>query len=630
VNAIRRYGKAILILFIFSFFCGSDALAHEDEPHHPTSIAELEEGLREIMWEGNVPGISVAVVEEGSLAWAAGLGVTDREAGTRADASSVFRVGSVSKSFVSLAVMMLVEQGLLNLNDRLADLAPEIEFTNPWEAAHPVRLVHLLEHTTGFEDIHFREFAYQDPHITLRDGLAFNPRSRTSRWQPGLFFSYSNSGPAVAAYIVEKITGQRFEDFVRENIFIPLGMENTSFFLSPHMEQRLSKSYGISGGEIPYSHILVRPSGSASTTPEDMANLLIFLIERGSFSGQRLLQPETIDIIETPQSNLAAESGLQTGYAKGNFSTIHENFVFHGHDGGIDGFAASYGYLPEHHVGYYVSLNGGTASMRAVTDLISSYLTRQLDSPPPLSNVNLQNPERFKGYYEGFTPRMELLRITEHLFNLAQVEETQAGLVLRPLLGGVPQTLIPVAEGLYRMPGDPAATVAFAEHVEYGTVLLGMGGLGGSLRMAPGWSITGRVLVMTVIVLSMLSNLLYALVWVPLWLFRPHKRRPFTGLRLLPLLAVLSLLAAIIFLVAGFFSGIESLGTPSFWSVGFFLLTILFGILTLISVVQVVRINRLPETSRPLRIYASLVSLALLVALVYLAANGMVGLRTWV
>jgi CubicO group peptidase (beta-lactamase class C family) len=98
----------------------------------------------------------------------------------------------------------------LSLQDSVHKLAPEVWFENPWEASDPVRVVDLLEHTTGWDDIHLREFAKDAPGIGLREALDYDHHSRISRWRPGTRMAYCNSGPAVAAYIVEKISGQHF------------------------------------------------------------------------------------------------------------------------------------------------------------------------------------------------------------------------------------------------------------------------------------------------------------------------------------------------------------------------------------------------------------------------------------
>ena len=134
--------------------------------------------------------------------------------------------------FVSLAILKLQEQGLVSLKDKVRDLVPEIEFKNPWSKTAPVLVEHLLEHTTGWDDIHLTEYALNDPALSLKQGLDYHPHSRTSRWMPGTRMAYCNSGPPVAAYIVEKITGQTFEDYVEEHFFQPMGMESMTFFAS--------------------------------------------------------------------------------------------------------------------------------------------------------------------------------------------------------------------------------------------------------------------------------------------------------------------------------------------------------------------------------------------------------------
>jgi CubicO group peptidase (beta-lactamase class C family) len=125
-------------------------------------------------------------------------------------------------ALASLSVLKLQHESRLSLNDTVRSRAPDVAFSNPWEATDPVRLVHVLEHTAGFDDVLLCEYASNDPTpLTLAEGLALHPASRTSRWRPGTRVSYSNSGPAVAAYVVEKVSGMRFEDYVTEQWFRP-------------------------------------------------------------------------------------------------------------------------------------------------------------------------------------------------------------------------------------------------------------------------------------------------------------------------------------------------------------------------------------------------------------------------
>jgi len=230
--------KTLLSLALLGpLFLGLPASAEDapkkDEKVIPQTLAELEAEILKVMEKTKTPGLAVTLVSREGELWTAGLGLADVAIKRAATAETPFRIGSITKSLVSLAALMLIEEGKLALNDRLASRAPEVWFDNPWEETDPVRLVHLLEHTAGFDDIRLREYALLDPDIPLKEALDYYPVSRVSRWRPGTRFSYCNSGPSIVAYVIAKITGLTFEDFVAERLFQPLGMETATFFLDP-------------------------------------------------------------------------------------------------------------------------------------------------------------------------------------------------------------------------------------------------------------------------------------------------------------------------------------------------------------------------------------------------------------
>src|SRR5262249_26315120 len=158
----------------------------------------------------------------------------------------------------------LQEEGKLKLTDTVKQWVPGVAFFNPWEATDPVRLVHLMEHTTGFDDLLPREYALDDPTpIALNDALAYGAASRISRWPPGTRMAYCSSGPAVLAAVVEKVSGQRFEDYVQEHFFKPLHMDSATYFYTPEVERRLAKLYHRDGlTPYPYWHIAFRSAGA--------------------------------------------------------------------------------------------------------------------------------------------------------------------------------------------------------------------------------------------------------------------------------------------------------------------------------------------------------------------------------
>ena len=168
----------------------------DEKPAPAQSIDELRQQLEKILKDTHTPGVSVAIVHRDGPEWVAGLGTADVASDRPTTADTLFRIGSTSKAFASLSILMLADQGKLSLDDPVHKLAPEVWFENPWEATDPIRVVNLLEHTTGWDDMHLREYAKQAPDsMTLREGLDYDHHSRISRWRPGTRMAYCNSGP---------------------------------------------------------------------------------------------------------------------------------------------------------------------------------------------------------------------------------------------------------------------------------------------------------------------------------------------------------------------------------------------------------------------------------------------------
>ena len=130
------------IAMLLGFFACATAVAQDDEePIIPQTIDELLLAINDVLEETDTPGVAIAIVNEDGPEYVGALGKANVENDVDADADTLFRIGSTSKMFVSLSVLQLVEEGRLSLDDKLADLAPEIAFENPWEAT--LSLIHI-------------------------------------------------------------------------------------------------------------------------------------------------------------------------------------------------------------------------------------------------------------------------------------------------------------------------------------------------------------------------------------------------------------------------------------------------------------------------------------------------------
>jgi CubicO group peptidase (beta-lactamase class C family) len=246
------------------------------------SIAELRAQIEKILKDTHTPGLSIAIGHRDGPEWVTGLGLADVASNQPTTADTLFPIESTSKAFAALSILMLADQGKLSLDDSVHKLAPEVWFENRWEVTDPMQVVNLLEHTTGLDDMHLREYAKDaPPTMSVREGLDCDHHSRAARWPPGNRMDYCNSGPPIAAYIVEKITGQRFENFADQNLFCPIGMK-TATYLPPAPGSATTLYH--TDGQTPYRYgnILLRPAGSINASANDMAAYLQFYVNRGA------------------------------------------------------------------------------------------------------------------------------------------------------------------------------------------------------------------------------------------------------------------------------------------------------------------------------------------------------------
>jgi hypothetical protein len=363
-----------------------------------------------------------------------------------------------------------------------------------------------------------------------------------------------------------------------------------------------------------------------------MGKLVQLLLNRGTYKGVALLQPKSIERMETPGSTLAAERGLRAGYSLGNATTAEKGFLFHGHSGAIDGFLADYGYAPEQGVGFFYALNASNPeALGQIGKLIGSYLTRDLEKPvPPVGDVSADRLQRFAGFYEPFTPRLELIRFLERLLGVVHLDTRGQKLEVVGL-SGQPRELIPVTDTSLRGTDDPIASVVLVEDGPDGVVLQGSSeALNGNYRPIPAWLFWLQGATVIVCLLLMVSSVLFALVWVPRKLFGRLQGVKHLSVRALPLLAVLCLVGVFVLIAASLEATLlfSRFGTMTAWSVGLWALTWLFACAAILGLVQAFRARHL-GVRQSVRVHALLVSAANVVVLAYLAYWGIIGLRSW-
>ena len=626
------FSALCMLLAATSLVVSPRALAQQkkEELPHPKTLEELQKAMKDVVDKDHVTGAGVALVSNGELLWCGGFGMADMAANRDIACDTEFRVGSISKSFVALALLKLQEEGKINLYARLQDVAPEIPMKNRWEGTNPVRIVNLLEHTAGFDDMQFSEVynRHDRPDFPLLEVFKRFTEPQDVRWPPSTRFSYSNPGYGIAGYLIEKTSGQPFDSYIQQNILTPLGIGVGDFRLTDANRAKLAQGYaGNPPRAIPYKEIYLRPAGDMKASPAELAKLVQFFLRRGKAGDIQLVKPETIARMEYPETTSSAKNGLRLGYGLANYTEDAGGVITHGHDGGIDGFISTYRYMPEQNWGYVVLLNS-TVSGQALEDmnhLAIDFLSKDFSKPQqqavPLSAGDLQ---QFVGFYAPRAPRDQLLAFAQDLTGGTWIRPAD-GKLRRSGMFDKGNVILPVGKNLFRGEKEPEASAIFfpdqAGRMIY--VCTGMDGEPYGERISPIWPYA-RLGILILSAVLMASALLYALVWVLLWLFRRLKDVKHLRVRVVPFFAVLSLLAVLF----AFSKATDDIGVMNFSAVCVFLGTILFAVLSLVSLALAVSVPK-TEIHTGVRIHSLLVAMACCVLTLFFSSWHLIGLRLW-
>ncbi len=330
---------------------------------HAEMAVFLDRQMKALVQNRQMPNAAVALVTADDIQLLHGYGFADLAAGTEVDPQKhLFRTGSVAKIFTWTAIMQLFEEGMLDLDDAISPyLDSDIHFPVKYktDAADPITFRHLLTHTAGFEDVLDGLFTFS-PQPPLSEYV--RKRAPARIYPPGKVMAYSNYGTALAGYIVERVSGLRFEDYVETRIFSPLGMQNCSFRQFPvAFEEQLVNPYRwVEGafvqGEFEY---MPGPAGGLSCSAEDMALFLQANLNPGTNTQGIFLQQETLARMH---SSLFTYHPLLGGMAHGfkEFMANGQHIIFHGGSSSV--FDAGFYLLPDAGLGIFIVYSGGNYS----------------------------------------------------------------------------------------------------------------------------------------------------------------------------------------------------------------------------------------------------------------------------
>ena len=358
----RRKGvlaTVVTVIVIFSIFITGFLITPS-----PTQQALdlLDRNIRDVMNDQHVPGLAACTIKNGELVWVGTYGYANLDQNISVTMDTIFMLGSISKIVTGIALMQLYEEGLIGLDDDINDhIVLDVVHPDYPETAITPRM--LLSHVSSIRDnwsvLGPLEVSGMDTPLSLEEFIqSYLTPSGVHYYadnfidaEPGTQYEYTNVGATLIAYLVEAVSNTTFEEYCQQHIFEPLGMNETSWFMSNLDTEKMAMPYLYSGSSfIPYGHYssAVYPCGFMRTSVHQLALLMTALMEYGTVGTATILNNNTLQMMMT------------THYPSlvSNYGLFFENFgVLWGHGGSGPGVATRMLFYPEAHEGVIVMMN---------------------------------------------------------------------------------------------------------------------------------------------------------------------------------------------------------------------------------------------------------------------------------
>jgi CubicO group peptidase (beta-lactamase class C family) len=433
-------------------------------------LERMNEQVVRAMNEDAAPGMGVGIVRGSETIYAKGFGLADAERGRPVNPQTVFRIGSISKTMTAVGLMQLWQRGLFGLDDPVNNHLKSYEVSRPDRAAPPVTFRHMLTHTAGIGEMRGLTDLFRPviglgakPGKPVLTPAEYYPKGLRPAMPPGKKWAYSNHAYNTLGQLVEDISGEPFVEYMRRQVFEPLGMESTAYVLGERVREALAQGYYFSRGKlrpVDYLEITVRGAGSVFSSVDDMCRYVAALLGGGANQHGRVLKSETLSLMLEPHYRLDERLPAM------GLAFLLDDFDGHtvaGHDGGWPGFLSSMLICPAQGVGVVAFVN---ATSKAAHETANGLMRGLLGVAEPASRLPqpgvLESPHLWPelcGFYGPEGPLTTNLRLWGTYAGELEVRVKNKHLVVRALAG-------PLRKGARLYPTDPSNPLAFELLVE--------------------------------------------------------------------------------------------------------------------------------------------------------------------
>lgn len=355
------------------------------------------------------------------------LSVTDR-----------VQVGSVTKTLLATGIFRLVTLHKLNLDTPVEQILPGIRFENQWARDTPVTPRHLLNHTSGMEDLRLWQLFSKKvgPNTPLMDNFSRNPSVLRIYTKPGTQFAYSNMGYTLLGMIIEAVTKQRYEDYLDEFLLSPLGMTGSTFHFVTQQGENADKDLAMGHLEEMRPQATVpmylRPAGQFTTTAFDMGIFIRFLLSDGSLQQLPFIREDLLRSMGSPAASEALEQGLEIGYSGGLMKRDFNKVVGYAHSGNTIGYHAMIYLFPSEKKGFFISHN--MDSETANYEVFNKILLQSLNLRKAREQQLMEMPadiSKWKGNYIAVRDKIKSFAYLDFLTGFVTILPQKEQLIFR-------------------------------------------------------------------------------------------------------------------------------------------------------------------------------------------------------
>ncbi len=405
----NQFHKTIQIILLLGFFsaCENRSGHIRASGEYREVASKVSDAIHYVMGDKALNAVSIVLVEDMEILWARGFGVEDLKKSTKADANTVYRVGSVSKLFTDIGIMQLVEKGEVDLDAPITDYLPEFRPRSRFK--RKITLRQLMSHRSGLlrEPLVGNYFDDDEPTLEatvksiIDSDVIYAPESK---------IKYSNGAIATVGYVLEKLKGEPFASYLRKNVLLPMGLTHSAFEPLPDITDRLADatmwSYDGRVFDAPTFELGMSPAGSMYAPIVDLGQFMKVLFNDGKGPNGPVIKKETLQLMLTSQFNDGKDQRHNVGFGIGFSLSEQGGYKRVGHGGAVYGFSTQLYALPEVKLGVAVTSSvdvTNTITRRVATYALDCLLAVENGKPLPnyeeTNSVNEKTVSLLAGHF---------------------------------------------------------------------------------------------------------------------------------------------------------------------------------------------------------------------------------------